>query len=142
MSLAPTAAAAFDKQITFCNKTLRDVYVALAYDLSGTSEITSKGWFKTVACTCRTVLNANLRATEVFFLITREGLENVVADARAPICAHPSDGFNHRSENASQASCENAGGAWAMYKWKDTGTDPSYTYSLTRQGECNLMDDN
>jgi uncharacterized membrane protein len=140
-SSVQTPASAFDREVTFCNKTSRSVDVAVAYDLSGTSEITSKGWFTTQPCSCRRVINADLRATEVFFLVTREGLENVVADARAGICVHPSDSFTYRSANASAGRCEDAGGEWAYFKMKDTGGNSSYTYSVRGEGACNLMDD-
>ena len=137
----PITAGAFDRTVSFCNRTPEGVYVAVGGDLQGTSEITTRGWYEVKACTCRTVLDADLRATEVFVLATRAGLNNVLSDERAGLCVHPDDQFRYMSENASPSRCEQAGGQWAMFKWYDTAQDPSLQVNLRRQGACNLMDD-
>ncbi len=137
----PGSADAFDRSITFCNRTTSDVDVALGVDLAGTSDTTSKGWYKVRGCTCRTLLHADLRATEIFLLATRSGLDNVLQGGRARLCVHPSNGFSYLAENASQSSCNGAGGEWVTFKWYDTGTRSDYRLNLRREGECNLMDD-
>src|SRR5262245_49974400 len=134
-------ATAFDTSVSFCNRTPEGVYVAVGGDLQGTLEITTRGWYEVKPCTCRTVLNADLRATEVFVLATRAGLDNVLSNERAGLCVHPNDQFRYMFENASPARCEQAGGQWAMFKWYDTAQDPSFRVNLRRQGACNLMDD-
>jgi len=137
----PITAVAFDRTVAFCNRTPEGVYVAVGADLEGTSEITTKGWHEVKACTCRTVLSAALRATEIFVLAARQGLDNVLSDERAGLCVHPSDQFRYTSENASPSHCEAQGGQWAMFKWYDTAQDPNFRINLRRQGACNLMDD-
>jgi uncharacterized membrane protein len=141
-SLAGSPAEAFDKSISFCNRTTSDVNVAIGVDFAGTSDTTSKGWYKVRGCTCRSILSGNLRATEIFFLATRSGLDNVLQGGKARLCVHARNGFSYLAENASQASCERAGGAWATFKWYDTGADPTYRLNLRSQGQCNLMGDN
>ena len=74
----PIAAQAFDRTVTFCNRTPEGVHVAVGGDRQGTSEITTQGWYEVKACTCRTVLNADLRATEIFVLASRAGLDNAL----------------------------------------------------------------
>ena len=134
-------ATAFATSASFCNRTPEGVYVAVGGDLQGTSEITTRGWYEVKPCTCRTILNADLRATEIFVLATRAGLDNVLSNERAGLCVHPSDQFRYMLENASPARCEQAGGQWAMFKWYDTAQDPDFQINLRRQGFCNLMDD-
>ena len=80
------AADAFDRNISFCNRTTADVFVAIGVDLAGTTDTTSKGWYKVQGCTCRSVLSASLRATEIFLLATRSGLDNILQGGRAPLC--------------------------------------------------------
>jgi uncharacterized membrane protein len=138
---ATVDATAFDTSVSFCNRTPEGVYVAIGGDLQGTSEITTRGWYEVKPCTCRTVLNADLRATEIFVLATRAGLDNVLSNERAGLCVHANDQFRYMFENASPSRCEQAGGQWAMFKWYDTAQDPSFRINLKRQGACNLMDD-
>jgi uncharacterized membrane protein len=134
-------ATAFETSVSFCNRTPEGVYVAVGGDLQGTSEITTRGWYEVTPCTCSTVLDADLRATEIFVLATRAGLDNVLNDERAGLCVHPNDQFRYMFENTSPSRCEQAGGQWAMFKWYDTAQDPSFRVTLRRQGSCNLMDD-
>ena len=62
----------------FCNRTTSPVDIAIGEDFAGTSETTSKGWYKVCDCTCRSILHADLRVTEIFFLATRSGFDNVL----------------------------------------------------------------
>ena len=48
-------ARAFERNISFCNRTERDVDVAIGFDRTGTAETTSKGWFKVRNCSCRSI---------------------------------------------------------------------------------------
>jgi uncharacterized membrane protein len=136
----PASAQPFRPSLKFCNRTLSDVRVATAYDLEGTNQITSRGWFNVRACTCRTIIDGvALRATEVFLLANRGGVGNVLTDARAPICMSPSR-FEFRDQNANAQACSAAGGQFSLYKMYDTrGT--AHRVNLRRAGECNLMGD-
>ena len=138
--LCATAAQAFDRHISFCNRTTSPVDIAIGLDFAGTSEITSKGWFKVRGCTCRSLLRADLRATEIFFLASRSGFDNVLQGGRAPLCVSEK-GFSFRAQNTSRQSCSNAGGHWATFKMYDTGNRTNYRLNLRSPGQCNLMDD-
>jgi uncharacterized membrane protein len=141
-SLGATCANAFDRNISFCNRTSSDVDVAIGLDLAGTSDTTSKGWYKVKGCTCRSITSAQLRSTEIFFLATRSGFDNVLQGGRAPLCVHPRNSFTFLAENASQGRCSAVGGKWATFKWYDTGSKSNYRLNLRSEGQCNLMGDN
>lgn len=139
---SPLPAGAFDRSVTFCNRTTTDVNVAVGADFEAASGFTSKGWFKTSACSCRTVLNAGLRATEVFLYAKWMGTRgNILNNAGAPTCVRHGSSFNFNGQNASRAACEGAGGSWENYKFYDTGTNPGKTINLRRGSDCNLMGD-
>lgn len=143
LALIAYPASAFDRSVTFCNRTTTDVNVAVGADFEGTSGFTSTGWFKTSACTCRTVLDASLRATEVFVYAKWMGTRgNVLSNAAAPTCVKHGSRFDFVAENANQSSCESAGGSWENYKFYDTAANSGKTINLRRTGECNLMGDN
>lgn len=138
--IRPISAQPFRPTVNFCNRTLSDVRVATAYDLDGTRQITSRGWFTVRACTCRTVISGvNLRATEVFLLANRGGVGNVLQPARAPICLTTAR-FEFRDANANAGACAAAGGQFSLFKMHDT-RGGVHRVNLRRQGECNLMDD-
>ena len=140
--LAALPAIAFERSVTFCNRTSTDVTVSIAADFEGQSGLTSKGWFKTGACTCRTILNADLRATEFFVYAKWVGTQgNILNNAKAPICVKHGSKFNFNDENDNQGSCQNAGGSWENYRFYNTDVNPSKTVNLRRGSDCNLMGD-
>lgn len=140
--LLAAPAVAFERSVTFCNRTTTDVTVSIAADFEGQSGLTSKGWFKTGACTCRTILSANLRAMEFFIYAKWVGTRgNILNNAKAPICVKHGSRFNFNGENDSRSSCENAGGSWENYRFYDTNVNPSKTVNIRRGSDCNLMGD-
>ena len=142
-AVCPLSSIAFDRSVTFCNRTTTDVNVAVGADFEGTSGFTSSGWFKASACSCRTVLNANLRATEVFVYAKWMGTRgNILNDARAPTCMKHGTRFEFVGQNANRSACEGAGGSWENFKFYQTGTNSGKTIHLRRGSECNLMGDN
>jgi hypothetical protein len=76
----------------------------------------------------------------VFFLVTRQGLDNHLSDARGPLCVHPNRSFTFINENQGSSACERAGGRWVKFKWFDTASQPNYTLNFRSAGQCNLMD--
>jgi uncharacterized membrane protein len=139
---SPAAAQTFHRNISFCNRTTGDVGVALGFDRAGTSQITSKGWWIVRGCTCRSLTSADLRATEIFFLVTRGGgTVNVLGDARAPMCADPRNRFEFLGQNANPGACAAGGGQWTNFKFKDTGTQENFRLNFRIPGQCNLMGD-
>jgi uncharacterized membrane protein len=65
-------AKALTRNVTFCNHSSNALELAYGYDATGTSEATSQGWRK-VAPSCRNLFSANLRATEIFVLVLKDG---------------------------------------------------------------------
>jgi uncharacterized membrane protein len=133
-------AAAFQRNITFCNRTREPLTVAIGYDRTGTTRITSSGWYRVASCACRTILRADLRATEFFLLTTKvEGTAPLV-EGRAPLCVHPRDEFTYVSQNVNQAACTRAGGRWVNFAFHDTGTNTNFTVNFRFEGAsaCNL----
>jgi uncharacterized membrane protein len=66
-------AKAFTRNVTFCNHSSNALELAYGYDATGTSETTSQGWRKVAPCSCRNLFSANLRATEIFVLVLKDG---------------------------------------------------------------------
>lgn len=132
---------AYDVHVSFCNRTPEAVYVAVGADRADTGTLTSWGWNNVGPCTCETVLNRNLLATEIYLLAARAGLENVLSGEQAGFCVHPSDSFTFTWQNADPSSCTQGGGEWAIFKRSDTAPDLDHRVNLTRQGSCNLIDD-
>lgn len=133
------SAHAFQRNVSFCNRSTEAVSVAVGYDLSGTTQITSKGWTKIAPCSCRNVLNAELRATEIFVLTVKQGSTTPLVAGRAFLCIHPRNAFEHRSGNADATSCRRHGGTWVKFVYHDTGTQTDYAIEHRRSGQqCNL----
>jgi len=133
------SAEAFQRNISFCNRTTSDVNVAVAYEPTGTSQTRSLGWFVVRGCTCRSVVSADFRATEYYLLATRSGLSNVLQNARAPLCALPKR-FNFLNQNSDRSACGRAGGQWVTWK-QFIAEKTNQTVHLRAQGQCNLMGD-
>jgi uncharacterized membrane protein len=133
------AAQAFTGKVTLCNRTPPDLEVAVAYDLPGTAEITSQGWWKVRGCSCQTLINQELKATEVFLLITKSGSPEPLVNGAAPICVHPSKKFTYRPQNGGAAQCAQAGGEWVKFKRYDT-QGKSYTLNFRSQSTARCID--
>ncbi len=140
--LIASQAVAFERSVSFCNRTTTDVTVSIAADFEGQSGISTKGWYKTSACTCRTILNADLRATEFFVYAKWVGTQgNILSNAKAPICVKHGSKFSFNEENNNRGSCESAGGSWENFRFYNTDVNPSKTVNLRRGGDCNQMPD-
>lgn len=133
----------FHRTLTYCNRTPEPLVVALGYDLAGTSQSTSEGWFSVAPCACRTVLNAQLRATEIFVMAARKGSATPLIQGSGPLCIHPTRAFKFVAQNASQVACQGAGGTWVKFKFHDTGTQENFRLNHRRRTgpQCNLADD-
>src|SRR5215470_2636665 len=103
---APNAGAqTFHRTVTYCNRTPDALVVAVAYDKAGTSESTSEGWFGVAPCACRTILDEDLRATEIFVMAAKKGTTTPLVPGTGPLCINPTRAFKFRAENANQAAC-------------------------------------
>lgn len=131
---------AFERSITYCNKTSESLRVAIGYDRVGTSESTSEGWNTVAPCSCRVILKADLRATEIFTLTTRKNSTVGLLEGRGPLCVFPNKGFRLVAENANKAACQRAGGIWTNFAFHDTNTATSFTIDFRFKGtqSCNL----
>lgn len=111
-----TSALGMQRHVVLCNKSNMNFEVAVAYDKAGTSEITSTGWIKIRSCACETLFNADVRATEFFYYVTKEGsaVDDALSSGKAPLCVR-GDGFTFRSQNKTKAACSNAKGTWVNF---------------------------
>jgi len=60
------------RTVTFCNKNGLNVEVAWGFD-HAEKGLTSAGWRTVAACACRELFTEELRATEIWLLVTKEG---------------------------------------------------------------------
>ena len=68
---APAPATAFQMRVSFCNKMVSAVDVAVGYDLTGTDETRSEGWFTMQPCACTTLFNKDVKTTDYWLYVTR-----------------------------------------------------------------------
>lgn len=133
------SAQAFERNVTLCNRSTEALEVAYAYDAVGTNEITSRGWRKVAPCSCRDLFSADVKATEFFYFIVRDGTFDQLSGGNAPICVHPSEAFRFVSQNRSQASCQRAGGRWLAFGQSNaTATNHKVNFRLSGGRTCNL----
>src|SRR5262245_7649922 len=92
------------------------VDVAVGYDLVGTDETRSEGWFTVKQCQCRTVINENVKTTEWWVYVTRNpgGVHDRLSDGRGPLCVK-GDKFTYRRSNVSAQECKKSGGEWVNF---------------------------
>jgi uncharacterized membrane protein len=134
------AAHAFQTNVKFCNRTTEALVIAAGFDVTGTSETTSKGWTNIAPCSCRDVINANTRATEFFLLTARKGTTAALQSGRAPLCIHPTKAFRFVGENASRDTCTRAGGRWVNFAFHDTKGASNFhvNFRFASGPRCNL----
>src|SRR5262249_40869235 len=99
-------AKAFTRNVTFCNHSPNALELAYGYDATGTSETTSRGWNHVAPCSCRNLFSADVRTTEVFVLVLKDGTFDSLTSGRGPLCVHPTRSFKFISQNQSAASCQ------------------------------------
>jgi uncharacterized membrane protein len=129
LGLTGTAMAA-QRHVILCNKSNMNYEVAVGYDLTGTSESTSRGWITVRSCACETLFNDDVRATEFFYYVTKKGggVADALSSGRGPLCVS-NRGFRFLSENASRAACNNAGGTWVNFAFGNAER-PSHTVNF------------
>jgi uncharacterized membrane protein len=118
-----TSAAAMQRHVRLCNKSNIDYQVAVAYDRSGSSESTSEGWFTVKSCRCETLFNTDVRATEFFYYVTKDGSRptDALSSGRAPVCIKAAR-FALTAANKNQAACTRAGGHWVRFAFANATT--------------------
>ena len=113
----PAMAAAFQMRVSFCNKMASAVDVAVGYDLTGTDETRSEGWFTVQPCACTTLFNENVKTTAYWLYVTRNsgGVLDALTDGNGPLCVR-AEKFTFRRSNSSRDACTKAGGRWVNFQ--------------------------
>ena len=128
---------AFQRNVTFCNKTNAPVDVAWGYDRSGTSETTSEGWKTVQNCRCISLFSEDVRATEFWVYARRPGsaLEEALTAGRGPLCIRAS-AFTFRTSNQSRAACtKNDGHRWVNFQMANATTE-NFRLNFGSGGNC------
>jgi uncharacterized membrane protein len=119
-----TSAAGMQRHVKLCNKSNMDFEVAVGYDRSGTRETTSEGWFTVRSCRCETLFNADVRASEFFYYVTRKGSSptDALSTGKGPLCVTGA-GFKFVAQNSSRAACSRAGGHWVNFTFANASSE-------------------
>jgi uncharacterized membrane protein len=119
-----TSAVGMQRHVKLCNKSNIDFEVAVGYDRSGTSETTSQGWFTVKSCRCETLFNADVRASEFFYYVTRQGSSptDALSSGKGPLCVKGA-GFKLVAQNKSKAACNKAGGHWVNFTFANATSE-------------------
>jgi uncharacterized membrane protein len=93
------------------------VDVAVGYDLTGTDETRSEGWFTVHPCACTTLFNQDVKTTDYWLYVTKNngGVLDALTDGNGPLCVR-AEKFTFRRSNSSRAACTNAGGTWVNFR--------------------------
>jgi uncharacterized membrane protein len=134
----PALAQTFQRTVQFCNHSRERLNVAAGFDRAGTSESTSRGWTVVQPCTCRNVISAALRATEVFVYASRQGTMQPVLGGRGPLCINSTNGFSFVAQNRNEGACNAAGGKWVNFFFHDTGGQANSKVTFRQPNSCNL----
>jgi uncharacterized membrane protein len=114
---ALTPATAFQMRVSFCNKMASAVDVAVGYDLTGTDETRSEGWFTVQPCACTTLFNEDVKTTDYWLYVTRHtgGVLDALTDGNGPLCVR-AEKFTFRRSNSSRQACTKAVGTWVNFR--------------------------
>src|SRR5262245_36759118 len=80
------AANAFTRTFNFCNKTSANVEVAYGYEPAGSNNTQTKGWRSVLRCQCVTLFSEDVRATEAYVYVQKQGSSDAFMDGAAPLC--------------------------------------------------------
>jgi uncharacterized membrane protein len=113
----PAMAAAFQMRVSFCNKMASAVDVAVGYDLMGTEETRSEGWFTVQPCACTTLFSEDVKTTDYWLYVTRHtgGVLDALTDGSGPLCVR-AEKFTFRRSNSGRQACTKAGGTWVNFR--------------------------
>lgn len=137
MLAAISAAEAFQRNVTFCNKTREPVDVAFGYDLTGTSETTSEGWRRVQNCACRNLFSKDVRATEFWVYVKKAtgGLEDALTSGKGPLCIR-ARAFTFLNNNKSAQACtRNSDNRWVNFQRVDA-TKTNHKLNFGSGGNC------
>lgn len=105
-------AIAFPRTLNFCNKTDGNVDVAYGYEPAGSVNTQTKGWRAVQACQCVTLFSEDVRATELYVYVQKNGQR--FSEGEAPLCIKAGK-FQAGPANKSAQRCTESGGQWVKY---------------------------
>jgi uncharacterized membrane protein len=132
-----SAAEAFQRNVTFCNKTNAAVDVAWGYDRTGTSETTSEGWKTVQNCRCTNLFRQDVRATEFWVYVKkpRSALEDALTSGKGPLCIRARE-FTFRTSNQSREVCtKHSDNRWVNFQMADA-TKENFKLNFGSGGNC------
>jgi uncharacterized membrane protein len=125
------------RTVTFCNRNALNVEVAWGFD-HAEKGLTSAGRRTVAACACRELFTEELRATEIWLLVTKEGSFDTLNDSHANFCVKR-EKLRFATSNKSQAACEKRNGhRWIAFQAVDVTTAPKINFRSRGQKACNL----
>jgi uncharacterized membrane protein len=125
------------RTVNFCNRNALSVEVAWGFDQSQKG-LTSAGWKTVAACKCRELFTEDLKATEIWLLVTKEGSFETLNDSNAHFCVRSKE-FRFGPSSKSQAACEKGNGhRWIGFQAVNVTTAPKINFRSQGQKPCNL----
>jgi uncharacterized membrane protein len=93
------------------------VDVAVGYDLRGTDETRSEGWFTVQPCACTTLFNQDVKTMDYWLYVTRHtgGVLDALTDGGGSLCVR-AEKFTFRRSNSSSEACNKSGGTWVNFR--------------------------
>jgi uncharacterized membrane protein len=130
------AANSFTRTLNFCNKTNVKLDVAYGYEPAGSTNTQTKGWRNVHVCQCVTLFSEDVRATELYVYVTKEGsaaTESFV-NGRAPLCVRSAK-FQVGPSNRSKERCNATGGHWVNFL-QVNASKTNHTLNFGSGGNC------
>ena len=134
--VSSVAANAYTRTLNFCNKTDVKVWAAYGYEPAGSNFTQTKGWRAVQACQCVTLFSEDVRATELYYYVIKDGsgIVDGFNDGQAPLCVR--DGkFRVGPSNKSKERCNASSGQWVNFTQVVSNTD-SINVNFGSGGNC------
>ena len=137
-SINVDAAHAATRTVTLCNRNALVVEVAWGFD-HAQKGLTSAGWKRIAGCSCGQLFTEDLRATEIWLLVTKEGTFESLNDSHAPFCVRRA-AFRFGTSSKSEAACRTGGSdrRWMGFQRVDVTTAPKINFRAQGQRACNI----
>ena len=129
-------AQASNRHVRFCNKSKDTYAVAYAFDKTGDDDTRSQGWEIVNSCRCATLFNEDVKTSEYFYYVRREGtsLDARVSGGSASLCIRAAK-FDFMRVNKARKNCENVGGVWVNFA-RDDAKQPNWTLNFGSGAKC------
>jgi uncharacterized membrane protein len=122
-------------QLSFCNKTYKDVYSIVMYFQDG--NWMSKGWYIVSPSSCSVVIGGNLKNRYYYYYANRSDGVKWSGGSDSPVACKTTSVFEFKGTPSgfSQAKCKADGGEAIPVRKIDTGESRAYTLDLTFNDE-------